>query len=421
MAWALHAEQEGGPPFHASGWGCASVSTVPGAHLAQPGVISRNAFPYAGCLTIWLRSEGVGDDDVLVEDAVRSAVASFLAKTKGGAAFVGMSTKVLQLLGAASSDRCPAFTAKPSTDTGEVLLPASGGDLLFWLKGHDAEWCSKVCQAVQDDLGSCAMRAEETQCAAWEGRDLTGFIDGTANPDSTLRSLAEVALQPDGGSICFASRFVHNLAAFKAMCPAAQSAIIARDLYQTKPAKGSDGRLENPRYLTPDLRGHILRAWGDMYRQALPYHKGAVQIPGAGNDEGLMFIAMAKDAEEFETVLKRMCGEFAHLTTVGKDFGHDNIFQISRAASAMYFYVPPMAELVHLCKCAEACPGLDALPAFPINGIDERLRGKLENRFCLNCEEDSNFMLPNESDLAQCLLCRKLFHRTDAGFPAPNL
>eukprot|EP01043_Picozoa_sp_COSAG02_P000398 COSAG02_NODE_7_length_64539_cov_120.393482_31_plen_186_part_00 len=59
-----------------------------------------------------------------------------------------------------------------------------------------------------------------------DGRDLTGAIDGTKNPDATLRTVVEQASigprdYPDGahlgGSFVFCSKFAHRLADFRAM------------------------------------------------------------------------------------------------------------------------------------------------------------------------------------------------------------
>ena len=59
-----------------------------------------------------------------------------------------------------------------------------------------------------------------------DGRDLTGAIDGTKNPDATLRSVVEQAVIGPrdygggshlGGSFVFCSKFAHRLADFQAM------------------------------------------------------------------------------------------------------------------------------------------------------------------------------------------------------------
>ena len=59
-----------------------------------------------------------------------------------------------------------------------------------------------------------------------EGRDLTGAIDGTKNPDATLRTVVEQAsIGPRdypggahlGGSFVFCSKFAHRLRDFTAM------------------------------------------------------------------------------------------------------------------------------------------------------------------------------------------------------------
>ena len=63
------------------------------------------------------------------------------------------------------------------------------------------------------------------------GRDITGFIDGTANPP--LRRAADVALVPpgragEGGSHVLAMRWVHDLAAFERLSVADQQRVIGR-------------------------------------------------------------------------------------------------------------------------------------------------------------------------------------------------
>lgn len=67
-----------------------------------------------------------------------------------------------------------------------------------------------------------------------DGRDLTGAIDGTKNPDATLRTVVEQAsIGPRdyaggahlGGSFVFCSKFAHRLADFRAMDTAHQAGV----------------------------------------------------------------------------------------------------------------------------------------------------------------------------------------------------
>jgi len=159
-----------------------------------------------------------------------------------------------------------------------------------------------------------------------------------------------------------------------------------------------------------------------MYRQAMPYRRGGAGAPGAEADEGLMFVAVAAKDDEVEMALRRMCGEFAHLTSVGKDSGHDNIFRISRATSGAYFYAPPLAELTTACGLPAPAPcAFAAALGIPEGGLSERVPGKMETSGCPNCVEQSTFRLPSGSDLAQCLLCRRLFRAEELGLPPPKL
>ena len=101
------------------------------------------------------------------------------------------------------------------------------------------------------------------------GRDLTGFIDGTQNPDTSLRTVVAQATATTaaggavstgsssylGSSFVFVSKFVHDLSSFRALCPHKQSEVIGRERQREQPQKGSDGRSlsDNPRPLRGGL------------------------------------------------------------------------------------------------------------------------------------------------------------------------
>ncbi len=123
--------------------------------------------------------------------------------------------------------------------------------------------------------------------------------------------------------------FKHDLATFRGMDAAAQSAVIGRDITQESvqsvhsgsyqaPSNVFDSRLVrrsrcgqrycaqhgltavqgNPRIPSADHRSHIFRAWGVMYRQAYPW-RAARQQPADGDlvaeGEGLAFVCYSSD------------------------------------------------------------------------------------------------------------------------------
>jgi hypothetical protein len=61
-----------------------------------------------------------------------------------------------------------------------------------------------------------------------------------------------------------------------------------------------------------------------------------------GNDEGLFFIAFSRFIDEFERALSRMCGHYQ------LDGSTDSLFEITRAVTSGYYYVPSKTELLQL-------------------------------------------------------------------------
>ena len=113
--------------------------------------------------------------------------------------------------------------------------PAVQHDAWLWLSGAepDVTWQSAraAVLAVED---VAVLAAEQPGFTYRGGRDVTGFIDGTANPP--VRRAADVALVPPGdageaGSHVLAMRWIHDLVAFNELSIEEQERVIGR----TKP------------------------------------------------------------------------------------------------------------------------------------------------------------------------------------------
>jgi acyl-CoA synthetase (AMP-forming)/AMP-acid ligase II len=122
------------------------------------------------------------------------------------------------------------FTAV--TGTGGRVAPAAQHAAWLWISGSDPDvtWDhARAAAAAVDDVARLA--AEQAAFTYREGRDLTGFVDGTANPP--IRRAADVALVPigqpgAGGSHVIAMRWVHDLRAFDALSVPEQERVIGR-------------------------------------------------------------------------------------------------------------------------------------------------------------------------------------------------
>ena len=110
--------------------------------------------------------------------------------------------------------------------------PASQHDLWLWINGSSQDVVFEHTRAAAGAIKTVAQLASEQFAFVHrDSRDLTGFLDGTANP--TLLEAPMAALVPDGqpgagGSHVLAIRWVHDLEAFDALSVTDQERVIGR-------------------------------------------------------------------------------------------------------------------------------------------------------------------------------------------------
>jgi putative iron-dependent peroxidase len=192
---------------------------------------------------------------------------------------------------AISPDHAPADLGPFETvgTVGGHHLPARQHDLWLWINGGARDVVFEHAQAAAKAVDEVAVLAAEQACFVHrDSRDLTGFIDGTANPQLLEAPMA--ALVPDGqagagGSHVIAIRWVHNLAAFEALPVKDQEKVFGR----TKRLSRELSDEEKP------PNAHIARveihaANGEelpIYRRSVPY--------GTIAEHGLYFVAFYAD------------------------------------------------------------------------------------------------------------------------------
>ncbi len=169
-----------------------------------------------------------------------------------------------------------------------------------------------------------------------DGRDLTGFVDGTENPQGRHRR--EVALVSDeqqaefaGGSYLHIQRYRHNLNLWSRLEVKEQEDVFART------------KLDNEEYTSENkpLTSHIKRAnikddngnSIEILRQSMPY--GDMKL------QGLMFVAYCHSSEPFELMLKSMIqGD--------EDGNFDHLLKYTQAETGAAFFAPSLNILAKL-------------------------------------------------------------------------
>ena len=210
--------------------------------------------------------------------------------------------------------------------------PSTGGDLLFHIvsKRHDLNF--ELALKLRDEFVEMVEVMDEVHGFRYlDGRDLTGFIDGTENPKGKER--AEVALVGEedrefaGGSYVVTQRYVHDLKKWSVLSAKDQERTIGRrkrdsqDLSaKAKPPTAHISRV------TIEEDGKELK----IVRHSFPY--------GTVSEAGLFFIAYCRTLDIPQRMLERMIG-------AGGDSLHDHLMDFTRAISGATFFAPSLRML----------------------------------------------------------------------------
>ena len=267
-------------------------------------------------------------------DAVRGAVSAVRAEAAGTTPTDAVNLAVgfgPDLLARLAPDDVPEgfhpFTAVGS-EPGPVAV-ATQEDLFFWVHGNRPDRNFDLAHTARRALHGRATLARETVGWVWhDNRDLTGFIDGTANPPvEEARELAVVADGPGaGGSFVITQRYIHDLDAFDALDTEAQEAVIGRSRadsveLEDKPADAHISRVE-----IEDDDGEEI----EIYRRSVPY--------GTSEEHGLYFLAFSDGLGAFDAMLARMYG-------ASGDGLHDRLMDFTHPVSGAYYFAPGVEVL----------------------------------------------------------------------------
>lgn len=227
-----------------------------------------------------------------------------------------------------------AAELKPFVPLGKGLAPATQRDMLIHIQSlrHDVNFA--LAQAALTAFGTSISIVEETHgFRAIEERDLSGFIDGTENPQGEERSPVAVIAEGEedaGGSYVMVQRWEHNLTQWQRFSVEQQEQIIGRTK-QDDLELASDQRPNTSHLSRVDLKeeGEGLK----ILRQSLPYGT-------ASGKHGLYFISYCARLHNMEKQLLSMFGDL--------DGKRDGLLRFSRPLTGSYYFAPSLTQLLSL-------------------------------------------------------------------------
>ncbi|WP_448548979.1 Dyp-type peroxidase [Thalassotalea fusca] len=219
------------------------------------------------------------------------------------------------------------------------VAPSVNYDLYIEIRSDRADVNHIVAGKVTALLDDSVELAEQVRGFRYlDGRDLTGFVDGTENPRGRhRREVALVAEEEDadfaGGSYLHIQRYRHNLNLWNTLEIKEQEDVIARTKIdneeytsENKPATSHIKRVN-----LKDEQGNSI----EILRQSMPY--------GDMKMQGLFFVSYCHSPEPFKLMLKSMINS--------DDEGNfDHLLKYTQAETGASFFAPSLNFLNRLAE-----------------------------------------------------------------------
>ncbi|MBM3343673.1 MAG: Dyp-type peroxidase [Betaproteobacteria bacterium] len=253
---------------------------------------------------------------------VKPALAALAALADGDEVVVGVGAALARQLNASIAGLRPF----PRLTGAKVDVPANSSALWCWIRNDDRGDILHRARAIDTVLdGAFKPRLVVDGCRYHEGRDLTGYIDGTENPKGAkAQRTAFVTGQGaglDGASFVAVQQWLHHFAKFEAMSAREQDNAIGR-------RKRDNVELEHA-----PASAHVKRtAQEDFDPEAFVLRRSMPWIDGAR--AGLMFVAFGASFNAFEAQMRRMAGIDDGVT--------DALFRFTQPLTGDYYWCPPV-------------------------------------------------------------------------------
>jgi putative iron-dependent peroxidase len=215
------------------------------------------------------------------------------------------------------------------THTGPGLsVPSTPAALWIWLRGDDRGELVLRTQQIEKALDAAFEMEKVIDAFQYrDSRDLTGYEDGTENPqgeDAVNTAIVQGRGDGlDGSSFVAVQQWVHNLDRFQAMSQQQQDNAIGRQISDNEEIEDAPESAHVKRTAQEDFKPEAF-----VVRRSMPWAEN--------KQSGLVFVAFGHTFDAFEALLHRMVGE--------EDGVVDALFTFTHPISGNYFWCPPVQK-----------------------------------------------------------------------------
>jgi len=209
-----------------------------------------------------------------------------------------------------------------------IEVPSTQADIWCWVRDEERGRSVHTARTLETILQPAFQLERMVDGFKYDsGRDLTGYEDGTENPegDAAIEAAITSGQGPglDGSSFVASQLWQHDLDYFDGLEQQDRDHIIGRRLS------------DNEELDDAPTSAHVKRTAQESFdpeafvlRRSLPW--------ADASGEGLMFVAFGKSLDAYEVQMKRMAGLDDGIV--------DGLFRFSRPVSGSYFWCPPVAD-----------------------------------------------------------------------------
>jgi putative iron-dependent peroxidase len=219
----------------------------------------------------------------------------------------------------------PLLRAFPHWVAPGIDVASTQSALWICLRGHDRGELLHESRRTSEDLSDEFDMVDLVEGFTFtDGRDLSGYIDGTENPEGEKAIEAAVSAEAgplQGSSFVAVQQWVHDLDEFESFSQEERDHIIGRRLEDNEEIDDA-----------PEF-AHVKRTAQESFdpeafllRRSMPWIDS--------EEHGLMFVAFGKSLDAYEAQLRRM---------LGLDDGIvDGLLRFSRPITGGYYWCPPI-------------------------------------------------------------------------------
>jgi putative iron-dependent peroxidase len=209
--------------------------------------------------------------------------------------------------------------------------PAVPCDLFIQIRADRADICHAIGVEVYELLNEHVELIEQVKGFRYlDGRDLTGFVDGTGNPKGVQKVKVAVVGDDDpdfvGGSYIHVQRYKHNMQKWQQLAVKYQEQVFGHSKEDNIEFDAADKAqsAHSKRTSLKDEQGQPI----EILRQSMPY--------GDMQEQGQYFVSCAKSPKPFCQMLRSMI--------YGNEEGvYDHLMDYTQAETGAAFFAPSIA------------------------------------------------------------------------------